>query len=116
MRSIAAIIAAVFTFLSCAVFAEPSQRAVAMSEAQLDEITAGSVTTLSVILTPGNGGDPTFTTNTTPSGNTQTSCHNCEAFGGALEQGGAQGFRLKVNNGHPEGKIRCFGGSSLPLC
>ena len=118
-NSLAATLAAAFTLLSCPVFAEPPQHratAVPMSEAELDEITAGAVTTLTVILTPGNGGSPDITSNSTPSGGVSIRCHNCEAFGGRLEQGPAQGFRLMINNGHSEGKPRCFGGFSSPLC
>lgn len=105
--------AIIFTLLSSAALADPSQHratAMPMSEAELDEITAGAVTTLSIILTPGNGGNDTFTTKTTPSGTTTIRCHNCQEFGGSLEQGPAQGLRLMINNGHPDGKIRCFGG------
>lgn len=112
-NSLAAILTAAFTFLSCPVFGEPPQHpsgAIALSDAQLDEITAGAVVTLSVVRTPGNGGSPQFAVNVTPSGGVHIRCHNCEAFGGGLEQGPAQGFRLMVNNGHPNGRIHCFGG------
>ena len=110
--------AIVFTLLSSAALADPSHRATAvpMSEAELDEITAGAVTTLSIILTPGNGGNPDFTTSTNPSGGNRIQCHNCTLLGGGLEQGPAQGARLMINNGHPEGKIRCFGGLTFLGC
>jgi hypothetical protein len=116
---LAAILAAAFTLLSGAVLAEPSQyrpTAVSMSEAELDGITAGAVTTLSIILTPGNGGNPDIASSTNPSGGLHIQCHNCTTFGGGLEQGPAQGLRLMINNGHPEGKVRCFGGFSSPIC
>jgi hypothetical protein len=111
--------AIVFTLLSSAALADPSHRATAvpMSEAELDEITAGAVTTLSIILTPGNGGSPDFLIkDPNPSGSNHLQCHNCTLFGGPLEQGPAQGARLMINNGHPEGKIRCFGGLTFLGC
>ena len=107
------LVAAALAACSTLVVAENTSvsRAVRMSDAELDQITAAAASNLHLIVNSGNAvqdkvrGDPL-----TP---THLLCVNCPASGGPLE-GPAMGAHFIINRGHPEGRLRCFGG--LTLC
>jgi len=83
-----------------------ASRAVQLSDAQLDEITAGEAVHFVVVFNPGNAevqkGDLTGLSNFL--------CINCPLFGGG---GGdkASGAVVVINRGHPEGMIHFIGGT-----
>lgn len=105
-------VAAVFAVLSAAALADGKTplNAARMSDAELDQVSAAGAQTGHVVLNSGNAnvfrphGDPAA-----PS----VVCVNCDLVGGGVE-GPAMGAHLIINRGHPLGKVRCFGGFSIP--
>jgi ABC-type phosphate transport system substrate-binding protein len=85
--------------------AAPVSKAVQMTEAELDQITAAGAITQHVVFNAGNAnvfkGDPTLIGSFT--------CVNCAELGGGLQSGPAGGAHNIINRGHPGGKVQCFG-------
>ncbi len=89
--------------------AEPNaSRAVQLSDAQLDAITAGEAVQAVLVFNPGNAkvlkfkGDPLSPTHVT--------CVNCLPLGGDK----TTGVVFVINRGHPEGMMHFIGGRLFP--
>ena len=100
MRKTMLIVLSAFSTLAMSENVKPT--AVRMTDAELDQVTAAAAQTLHLILNSGNA----VRTNNDPS---NFFCLNCEAVGGPIE-GAAMGASLIFNRGHPQGRLRCFGG------
>jgi hypothetical protein len=120
-RLIGTVMATVFAIASAWAVAEgtaqtaPVSKAVQMTDAELDEVTAAGALTANIILNAGNAdvfkGDLVNTTHIT--------CVNCSELGFVSpESGPAQGAHFVANrglakHGYPDGRLRCFGGFTL---
>jgi hypothetical protein len=112
-RLMGTVMATVFAIASASAIAEaPLSKAVQMTDAQLDQVTAAGAIVGHVIHNAGN--DHPLVTRGDPSNPTFLKCVNCAELGGSLELGPAQGVHLIINRGHPLGKLKCFGG--FPGC
>jgi hypothetical protein len=109
-------VAAVALSLAAApVIADPAARSVRMTDAQLDQVTAGAATSIVVLSNPGNA---SVSQNLTLEGNHAT-CINCAELAPILIPGDrANGVHVVINRGHPATNpiIRCVGAGVLGLC